>query len=492
MAAAYNSQERFPPPKCYPETRNVILAQIIRWVEEQVNGIHRKRILWIYGPAGAGKSAIAQTISEIFSQQQALAASFFFSRANDRRGTENYIIGTIAYQLTNSIPEIRDDIGKAVARDPSVLRLSLDIQIQRLIVAPFLSFLSRPNAYHGRRYLIIIDGLDECDGDDNQSRLIALIAELFGTHKLPFTFIFTSRPEPQIRNAFRRNSRISTLTQEFELNPSPEDIRTFLTSCFHEMRNEHPCLVSLNEHWPSQADIDMLVYQSSGYFIYASTIIKFIGDKDTRPTDNLKLVLSWKSIPLLALDNIYHHILLTVPPTRQPILISILEVLIAVRLVGKYLRSVDLEALLGLPDGDVQVVLRRMHSLLKNIDSENSCIDFFHASFKEFLEDKERSGIFHVDQDLAHAKIAEAFVKQARIGLLPVGYHAFWTTHAELGQNKINLAQFMEDIQAVKTTTWKQWIYIDSGYSGEIGSSLVEGWIYELKVNARGYLSVLS
>jgi len=35
-------------------------------------------IMWMYGPAGAGKSTIAQTIAEMCDEEMLLLASFFF------------------------------------------------------------------------------------------------------------------------------------------------------------------------------------------------------------------------------------------------------------------------------------------------------------------------------------------------------------------------------------------------------------------------------
>lgn len=480
--AAHNSQARFPPPKCYPETREVILSHIIAWVNEQVDG---KKILWLYGPAGAGKSAIAQTLSERFALCQALAASFFFTRGKDQRGTVNRVVATIAYQLANSVLEMRDDIGRAVSRDPSVLGLSLDIQVQRLIVEPFLSFLSRPTTTtHHRRYLVIIDGLDECDGDDNQPRLISLIANLFFDHNLPLTFIIASRPEPHIANFFQGNPRISAITQEFELDPSEEDIRTFLFSSFEEMRNNHPALDPLEEGWPSEKDLDNLVHRSSGYFIYASTVIKFIGDKDLRPHETLELVLSCASSPFSALDNLYHQILLTTPKSRQPILLSVLEILVAAWDSGSWdiTRFWQLEELLDLPRGDVRLLLRRMRSIFANIDSEDHGIESLHASLLDFLNDAQRSRIFYVNVDLGYAKIAEGFVRRAKTGLIIIEVHHAWIFYALYGHRELDYVAFMEALHAVNISTWMK--CLDIGDMVEFPrSEILERWIISLEVN---------
>jgi len=57
--AAFDSADRFPPPKCLPGTRTDLLNEVERWIDQD-----KTKICWIHGPAGAEKSAIAQTVSE--------------------------------------------------------------------------------------------------------------------------------------------------------------------------------------------------------------------------------------------------------------------------------------------------------------------------------------------------------------------------------------------------------------------------------------------
>jgi sigma54-dependent transcription regulator len=104
--AFHNSKERFPPPQCHEGTREVTWSQIITWIAQTHNNINptTARILWLHGPAGAGKSAIAESISEKPEAHNMLAGSFFFSWGNDQRGTTQFFISTIAYQLCHSIP----------------------------------------------------------------------------------------------------------------------------------------------------------------------------------------------------------------------------------------------------------------------------------------------------------------------------------------------------------------------------------------------------
>ena len=76
MDATYDSQERHPAPRCLPGTRKEVLEKIETWAKAGSEG---KRILWLHGPAGARKSAIAQTVAETCAGRGELAAGFFFA-----------------------------------------------------------------------------------------------------------------------------------------------------------------------------------------------------------------------------------------------------------------------------------------------------------------------------------------------------------------------------------------------------------------------------
>ncbi|KAF9077459.1 hypothetical protein BDP27DRAFT_1179511, partial [Rhodocollybia butyracea] len=72
-------------------------------------------IIWLYGPAGAGKSAIAQTFAEACARNGTLlVGSFFFWRTDTSRNNPQMLFTTIAYQMAMSIPELRPKINAMV------------------------------------------------------------------------------------------------------------------------------------------------------------------------------------------------------------------------------------------------------------------------------------------------------------------------------------------------------------------------------------------
>ena len=131
--ALHNSDERYDPPKCHPHTREAVLQEIMDWIEDLDR---QTRFLWLYGPAGAGKSAIEQTIAELCYKMKILAASFFFSRSIGDRNKKTLFITTIVGQLVVSIPQIREHVGNALFNDASLLTQSLEAQMDALVVKP--------------------------------------------------------------------------------------------------------------------------------------------------------------------------------------------------------------------------------------------------------------------------------------------------------------------------------------------------------------------
>ncbi len=90
--AFHDAKARFPPPRCHPGTRVEVLNTITDWIHDPDPC---QRIFWLNGPAGAGKSAIAQTVAEHCKVKE-LAASFFFQRNTVDRGFADRLFPTLA------------------------------------------------------------------------------------------------------------------------------------------------------------------------------------------------------------------------------------------------------------------------------------------------------------------------------------------------------------------------------------------------------------
>ncbi|KAJ6551263.1 hypothetical protein B0H19DRAFT_1236482 [Mycena capillaripes] len=423
--ATHDSEDRFPQPRCHPKTRTKMLDALWDWT----CGIEPKKdwnwenceweytssssdnnshpILWLHGPTGAGKSAIAQSLCQRLEGEGRLGASFFFKRGHPSRGHVKWLFATIAYQLSLVLPTFNHQISQTLERNPSLVDKSISIQLQKLIVEPFEHTTSTCPL------VVVIDGLDECEDQSSQQEILCSIGHVFHEHQLPLQFLIASRPDPHIQEIF--TDALNRIHCPVNIDQSFADVRKYLLDEFARIHHEHCATMSrVPAPWPSPEIIDHLVRKSSGYFIYASTIIKFIDDKNFRPTEHLEVIVGFKESdfesPFAPLDQLYTQILSEAPARAQ--VLKILAVIAA-----KLSLSADhIDQLLELEPGDVRLALHGLHSVIKFPEQEEkhyASLSIHHASFSDFLQDSSRTGEFYVSSgqhrsDLSHS-ILKAF-----------------------------------------------------------------------------------
>ncbi|KAJ6570486.1 hypothetical protein DFH09DRAFT_1032988 [Mycena vulgaris] len=386
LEALHDSAESFPQPRCHPETRKAILDSLYNWA---ITDTSTHSIRWLHGPAGAGKSAIMQSLCRRLQQAGRLGGSFFFKRGHLTRGSARALFATLAYQLALSNPHLKPLISGVVENDPSVMARDMDIQLHKLIVEPCRSFNG------GESPILLIDGLDECEGNNVQQEILCLLGDIATHyHPLPLRLLIASRPEPHIREKLES---FKGLYDSIKLDQSFMDVRNYLHNEFARIHREHhETMAAVPTPWPPWHIIEKLVDTSSGYFIYAATIVKFIDDRDFRPTERLAAVVEnlpaeCGTSPFHALDELYLQILRDLPFHSR--IIAILCVIVH----GSVLRlsRVNIEELLGLDPGDLARALRRLHSLLL-VPPNGGGISLHHKSFRDFLLDPDRSGKFYL------------------------------------------------------------------------------------------------
>jgi hypothetical protein len=420
--AFHNSAERYDPPKCHPHTREAVLKRIMLWLDDPDN---EAQIMWMFGPAGAGKSAIAQSIADLCFQQGKLAASFFFSRNASGRDSETRFISTLVYQLVLAIPEIKDAVNKALEDDCLLLSRSLHVQAQNLITKPLNDLLasSSENGFQNPLpRLIIVDGLDECGKVKNQRYVLDVISTVTRELIYPLLFLVASRPEQVIRDSFSKESMCSITTRlalDDTYKPNA-DIERFLRSKFHEIIMNHPAGADIPCAWPSDKDIRRLVKKSSGQFIYASTVVKFVESTSHLPQARLEVVFGLVTpeitTPFAELDALYNQILATVIQIEKA-----LDILMALMLFRQLPPRPDIfDRFFSFQPGLTRAILSDLHSILYLPPKEGrkGKIKIWHASLPDFLLDAKRSGKFFIDlaksRTTISRKILEILVKPGR------------------------------------------------------------------------------
>ena len=415
LSAIHDSSERYPPPRCHPETRTLVRTRIICWIQDPTPACF---ILWLYGPAGAGKSAILQSLAEeCCSLEGCFAGSFFFSRGKPGRNQGHFLFSTIAYQLALNLPYLRTPIDNAMQANPTLYTKSMMVQMRSLIIDSFRKLSSGI----GHTPTVIIDGLDECDSHETQKLILEIIYEAVAIEKIPLRFLIASHPEAHIREAFDRPT-LRSITKRIVLDDSfgpNQDIEKYLRDGFKSIYDRNSTLMEhVVQPWPESGILDLLVQKASGQFIYASTVLKFVEAEFYNPLSQLDIVLEPSPLDgtlFSDLDQLYSQILSTYPIPEK--LISVLGTILALHCPQP---PGVIEDLLGMKAGEVGLVLRGLHSLIRfphipdeiftrsmDIDEDDG-IRLLHASFQDYLVDKNRSGPFFINTNIFRAQITKA------------------------------------------------------------------------------------
>ncbi|KAF9441812.1 hypothetical protein P691DRAFT_538919 [Macrolepiota fuliginosa MF-IS2] len=298
--AEFDSSERAPPPRCHPGTRQDIMGAILAW---RNNNSRAKRLLWLNGPAGIGKSAIIQTLAEAEAEAVSagtgkLGATLFISRSNERNES-NRVLATIAYQLAVKDPTYRAYITERMTADPRILGKSMTEQFKLLIAQPFGELALQPPADEDHAWSIYLDGLDECNNEDAQCRLVELIgAFVLQYPEAPLVWIIASRPEKHLQDLFAREDIVPSFHQvtiPVNSDEACRDVERYLRTEFTKIKDKHPYLIPATCQWPTETQFLTLGCAASGLFIFASTVVRFVDTNPApqiNPMTQLKLVLA--------------------------------------------------------------------------------------------------------------------------------------------------------------------------------------------------------
>ena len=340
-----------------------------------------------------------------------LGASFFCSRDFEDRSSLQLIFPTLAFQLAYQYPKFQKVLISVLTANPNVGQESLCSQMEKLIVNPFCETKIQT--------LIIIDALDECQDKEPASALLSVLSRY--VDKVPLVkFLITGRPEPRIRSGFHLKSLQphTEVLRLHEVKPSlvDNDIRLFLKSQFLDIaENRSDC--NLEEDWPSQHSIDILCKKAAGFFIYASTVIKFVSSNHHLPDERLALIVSLpqdtshegkSGIDLLyaqVLEQAFHD----VDSSDCSLYSHFKSVVGAVVLIFNPLSIKSLSSLLESHSTPSRMsnALRTLHSVLLVPENMDHPVRTFHKSFPDFLTDPRRctNNQFFIDPSVHHSEI---------------------------------------------------------------------------------------
>jgi hypothetical protein len=399
------------------------LDDIVTWAKNTSSD--SPNVYWLFGHAGSGKTTIAYTIARRFEfagdsdDTIVLGGNFFCSRQFEETRLSKYIIRTIVYQLALKCKPFSDALNRSGRLD--TITQNLRTQLDGLLFGPWqeskadrLADTSTP-----RHYLIVIDALDEIDGTGGSDFLRDLVNTINKSNEECLSglkFFVTSRSDQGLVAHVKSLERKQLYRlQDVKEEEARADVATYLNASL--------------PHFVGRLEMDQLVAQAAGLFIYAATVVKLL--EGLQPLDQKyffnKFFTTSDSVPSQSslrdpetlLNKLYYRILVdafdnlgkdsdeldrrllvlyTFLCAREPLSISAVTSLL-------FTEDPEETDPAFSPTKIAKEVFDRLHSVLY---IEHDKVLSYHKSFPDFIFDHTRSGEFYCDQEMHHRHLTNS------------------------------------------------------------------------------------
>jgi len=129
-----------------------------------------RRIFWLNGLAGTGKSTIARTITRKYYEQRRLGASFLFSNGGGDVSHADNFFTRVSWQLASKSLSLKRYICDAIAEHSDISCQSLRNQWHQLVFGPLSNLDDNPSQ---SSLTLVVDALDECDNEQDIGLIVA-------------------------------------------------------------------------------------------------------------------------------------------------------------------------------------------------------------------------------------------------------------------------------------------------------------------------------
>jgi hypothetical protein len=401
----------------------MVLNSLVNWAEDPLSPQY---VYWLAGTAGTGKTAIMMSLCERLTERQLLGASFFISRSADNRHEARFILQTLVEQLASNVPALRRPICDTLDANPGIVELALELQLRDLLEIPY----ARAKSRFLHPILLVIDAFDECKKDKDTGRhgsdFLPLLLRALSRCQPYLKLVITSRLDQTILEMFKDVNPTTMRLHEMEWITVQSDMRLYLLNGFERIATTRR--VPAQGSWPTKADIDLLVRRADRLFVYAATILKFVGHSAFYPPNRLNAIIrdthsAETSHAFEELDHLYSLALndAVAPPegisvTEQEEIVGQLQKLLMILLVIQKPPSVaDLASYVNELEEIVRLRLESISAMVL-VPEDNSARDvrFFHASFPDYLVNPLRCSDkhFHLTAEKSHGILLLGMLKR--------------------------------------------------------------------------------
>ncbi|KAF8157273.1 WD40-repeat-containing domain protein [Crassisporium funariophilum] len=416
---------------CTPGTRVRILHDIVTWAKD--TSPEGSNVYWLFGHAGSGKTTLAYTIARRFEfagdseNTIILGGNFFCSRQFTETSLSKYIIRTIAYHLALKCRPFSDALIRSGRLD--TITQNRRSQLDGLLFGPWQESEAarRADTSTPLHYLIVIDALDEIDGTGGSEFLRDLVDAINNNKEKCFAslkFLVTSRSDQVLVDHVRSLKRKQLYRlQDVKEEEARADVAIYLNASLPRFQR--------------RPEMDQLVSQAAGLFIYAATVVKLLAGRQPLDQKNFlkRLFTTLDPAPLqmplqdpeALLNQLYYRILEDAfGKLREDERACRLLLLYTFLCAREPLSTSSATSLIFTEDPEetdpefsytkiADEVLSRLHSVLYvRVDK---AVLSYHKSFPDFIFDLARSGRFWCDKAKHHRHMTVSCFQVMQQGL---------------------------------------------------------------------------
>lgn len=413
--------------------RHEVKDKISTSVTSSWNSHNRYGLLWVYGPAGVGKTTIIRSVAESLLQKpkdpptyvlaqpvnplpQISGACLFLSRENPVADSRQ-LFADLAHDLARRYPKIAPFIQHAFDITPGIQDLSLEQQCDSLLVDPIRTWAQDITEDH--QIVVFVDGLDACDGGKSEHlKIIDVIHQSFQSlmvDHVKWQWIISSRSEPWIYSTFN----------ELTSDPRVQIISVPLAS---QQETGDYISRSLQGIAGRSGRLDSIRWHSAGYFAYAASLIAYVDLPTAGRSARFRNVVthaeheSFKhehTHMFTQLDEMYTDILVRVPLHLRDLTKRVLGAISVTQPSSSgesNPTALMLSKLLGISVEEIHDVLYHLHSVITaGQDFAIPGLTFYHKSFNDFLRNPSRSRDWCIDLLAVHADLAKCCLKKLSV-----------------------------------------------------------------------------
>ena len=373
-------------------TRHLSRFKGRKWVMQEFEEwlASSRRVLWITGEPGVGKSAMAAWLCN---KRPEIAAYHFCRYGNSDRVDARKALFSLSYQLSTQLPVYRDRLN-ASPLEKTFIETNLAVVFDRL----FVNLLTDAVPLTNKPHVLLIDALDEATRE-GKNELSSLIGR--ESNRLPawLRVIVTSRPyEQEINFALQA---LDPWKIDAGRSENLNDIREYL---------EIELQPFMGKGAPSEQMINAVVEKSEGLFLYVSWVRQELQEGRLSLGEIEKFP---RGLGGIYVDSFQRYF----PDLREygAVCRPALEAICAAR---EPLDRRDLASLLERSEYDMRQLSARLGSLFPAVDGR---VRPFHRSVRDWLTDPDRSGDYWIDISVQEHRLADLAWREYKDGVHTMG-----------------------------------------------------------------------